>query len=99
MNDIKDLLPLLSTLVGGILVVIGGITSSFLIQRQTSSRERKMILIQKAEELYVMILKLDHFTQCISNKIRNSLEGDAPDDVSLSQYEYKQLVMLVGLFS
>jgi len=98
MNDIKDLLPLLSTLVGGILVVIGGITSSFLIQRQTSSRERKKILIQKAEELYVMILKLDHFTQCISNKIRNSLEGDAPDDVSLSQYEYKQLVMLVGLY-
>lgn len=95
----KEFDPLISTITGGMLAILGGVVSAILIQKYISGRENRKILIKKSEEVYKMVLKLDHFTHCTGNIVMyDSMKGKAPDDVSLSQYEYQQIKMLVGLY-
>ena len=99
MEYIHNYLPLFSTLLGGLLAISGGVASSILIQRYSKKRDRDKLVREKGEELYKMILKLDHYTHFIGNIMQeNELDRTAPEEVKLSQYEYKQVEMLVGLY-
>ena len=99
MDQLKDYIPLLSTLIGGLLAISGGVVSSLLIQRYVNERENKKIQADKAEELYKMILKLDHLAHCMNNMaLYDNLKGEPPEEVKLSQYEYNQIDMIIGLY-
>ena len=99
MEYIKDFIPIFSTILGGILALAGGVVTITLIQKSTSERESKKIRRKKAEDTYKLILKLDHYTHCLSNIVTSgSMKGGAPEDVKLNQYQAYQFEMLIGFY-
>ena len=99
MNNTASYLPLLSTLLGGLLAISGGIVSGILIQKYSTKRESDKLLREKCEEIYKMILLLDHQTKFFFNAMMDKdIDSNPPQEVNLRQYEYKQLEMLVNLY-
>jgi len=99
MNNTASYLPLLSTLLGGLLAISGGIASGLLIQKYSMRRENDKLLREKCEEIYKMILLLDHQTKFFFNAMMDkNIDSKPPEEVNLIQYEYKQLEMLGNLY-
>lgn len=91
--------PLLPTLMGGLLAILGGFLTNMAVQSSIKNREIRQIKNQKAEELYKLILKVDHYCACLANGLTtSSIHTNAPEEVKLGQYQYLHIEMLVELY-
>lgn len=91
---IRDFIPLIATLIGGALAIIGGYVSNYLLQSRSRQAERRKVIHEKLEELYVLTIQVDDWLQ---HRYRQCISKVALQDV-VDNNPITRLVMLVKLY-
>ena len=61
--DLKTLIPLISTVVGGFLAVTGGFFASYFMQKLNKSHDKKQLIRDKLEQAYLLTIQLENWLQ------------------------------------
>lgn len=105
MLTLKDLVPLLSTLIGGVLAVGGGFVASYYLQAASRRLDRNQIIREKLEEAYLLTLQLNAWLQSQmgtmivpSSKDNKEIESPTGKLVMLTRcYNRKSAVTVITL--
>ena len=93
--DLKTILPLISTIVGGLIAIAGVFIANLISQKFTRSNDRKNLIREKLEEAYRLTIQLDQWFQTkMEMVIRCSEDKNAQIDNPIDQ-----IIMLLKCYS
>ena len=93
-TSIKDFLPLIQVLIGGLLTVVGGFTASYFLQSVARKVDKKKLIREKLEQVYILTIQTSEW---IKSEMRQTV-APIEKEKTAEKNPVDQIEMLIILY-